>query len=48
MAVLLIKQYFDFAYGLVIQFYALRRGEIVFSGDRESVSREDMPAAVSV
>lgn len=48
MAILLVEQYFDFAYGLADQFYALRRGEIVLSGDRESVSREDMLAAVSV
>lgn len=48
MAILLVEQYFDFAYGLADQFYALRRGEIVLSGDRASVSREDMLAAVSV
>lgn len=48
MAILLVEQYFDFAYGLADQFYALRRGEIVLSGARGSVSREDMLAAVSV
>lgn len=48
MAILLVEQYFDFAYGLADQFYALRRGEIVLSGDRRCVSRSDLLAAVSV
>ncbi|MBV1927670.1 MAG: urea ABC transporter ATP-binding subunit UrtE [Rhodobacteraceae bacterium] len=48
MAILLVEQYFDFAYGLADQFYALRRGEIVLSGDHDTVSRADMLAAVSV
>lgn len=48
MAILLVEQYFDFAYGLADQFYALRRGEVVLSGAKSDVSRDEMLLAVSV
>ena len=48
MAILLVEQYFDFAYGLAEQFYALRRGEVVLSGAKEEVGRAAMLEAVSV
>ncbi|QEW22494.1 LIV-I protein F [Marinibacterium anthonyi] len=48
MAILLVEQYFDFAYGLADRFYALRRGSVVLSGAKEEVGREAMLEAVSV
>ena len=48
MAILLVEQYFDFAYGLADEFYALRRGAVVLSGAKEEVGREAMLEAVSV
>jgi len=48
MAIVLVEQYFDFAFNLADRFYALRRGEIVLSGDRETVSRDELLQAVSV
>ncbi|OWU70002.1 urea ABC transporter ATP-binding subunit UrtE [Marinibacterium profundimaris] len=48
MAILLVEQYFDFAYGLAEQFYALRRGQVVLSGAKEMVGRDAMLEAVSV
>jgi len=48
MAILLVEQYFDFAYGLADHFYALRRGAVVLDGPRAQINREEMLAAVSV
>lgn len=48
MAILLVEQYFDFAYGLADRFYALRRGAVVLSGAKDAVGREAMLEAVSV
>lgn len=48
MAILLVEQYFDFAFGLGERFYALRRGEVVMNGAKSEVSRAQMLEAVSV
>ncbi|MGV6848528.1 MAG: urea ABC transporter ATP-binding subunit UrtE [Marinibacterium sp.] len=48
MSILLVEQYFDFAFNLADRFYALRRGAVVLSGDRDEIGREAMLAAVSV
>ena len=48
MAILLVEQYFDFAYGLADEFYALRRGSVVLSGAKDEVGRAAMLEAVSV
>ncbi len=48
MAILLVEQYFDFAYGLADGFYALRRGAVVLSGAKDDVGRDAMLEAVSV
>lgn len=48
MAIILVEQYFDFAFDLADHFYALRRGEVVLDGARAEVKRETLLAAVSV
>ncbi|MEM8630813.1 MAG: urea ABC transporter ATP-binding subunit UrtE [Pseudomonadota bacterium] len=48
MAVLLVEQYFDFAYGLADQIYAMRRGEISFQGARKDMPRDELLAAVAI
>jgi len=48
MAIVLVEQYFDFAYGLADRFLALRRGEVVLRGTPAELSRDDMLAVVSV
>ena len=41
MAIILVEQYFDFAYTLADHFYVLRRGAVAKSGARAYFSRED-------
>ena len=48
MAIILVEQYFDFAYALADHFYVLRRGAVAKSGARADFSREDLRAEVSV
>jgi urea transport system ATP-binding protein len=48
MAIVLVEQYFDFAYGLADQFYVLRRGAVSASGPRESFEQGALRAEVSV
>jgi urea transport system ATP-binding protein len=48
MAIVLVEQYFEFAYRLADRFCVLERGEVKMSGDRESVSKDSLRDAVSV
>lgn len=48
MAIILVEQYFDFAYELADRFVVLRRGEVTLSGDKASVMRSDLMAGVAV
>ncbi len=48
MAIVLVEQYFDFAFGLADRFYVFRRGQVQMSGTRDTLSREALRAAVSV
>lgn len=48
MAIVLVEQYFDFAYELADQIVVLKRGEIVKNACRAEVNREEILAAVSV
>lgn len=48
MAIILVEQYFDFAYGLADNFYAMRRGEIVLDGSKDDVDKDKLRDAVSV
>lgn len=48
MAIILVEQYFDFAYDLADQFYAMRRGEVILSGPRAEVGKEQLREAVSI
>lgn len=48
MAIVLVEQYFDFAYGLADRFYVLRRGAVALEGRKATLSREVLRATVSV
>ncbi len=48
MAIVLVEQYFEFAYDLADRFSVLRRGEVIMSGAKSEVSRETLLKSVSV
>ena len=48
MAIILVEQYFDFAYGLADRFYVLKRGSVALEGDKATFSRDVLRATVSV
>ena len=48
MAIVLVEQYFDFAYGLADRFVVMRRGSVSLAGRRDEVDRAELVSAVSV
>ena len=48
MAIVLVEQYFDFAYDLGDAFYVLNRGTVALSGCKEALSREALRAGLSI
>ncbi len=48
MAIILVEQFFDFAYGIADQFCVLRRGKVISSGSKSSISKADLLKGVSV
>ncbi len=48
MAIILVEQYFDFAFDLADRFYVLKRGETVLSVCKADATREQVQAAFSV
>lgn len=48
MAIVLVEQYFEFAYGLADQFYVMRRGAVSTSGPAGSFDKQDLRGKVSV
>ena len=47
-AVVLVEQYFDFAFKLADEFYALNRGDVVLNEGKASLARKQLLAAVSI
>jgi len=48
MAIILVEQYFDFAFDLSNFIYAMKRGEILISGRTDSVEKNAFKDAVSI
>ena len=48
MAIILVEQFFDFAYDLADRFVVLRRGEVVLEGRKGAVERDALLEGVSV
>ena len=48
MAIVLVEQYFDFAYELADQFYVLERGAVVLEGRKADMDKDTLLRAVSV
>ncbi|EAQ01773.1 branched-chain amino acid ABC transporter, ATP-binding protein [Pseudooceanicola batsensis HTCC2597] len=48
MAIILVEQYFEFAYGLADRFYVMRRGEVTASGTKADLTKDQLMAEVSV
>lgn len=43
-----VEQYFDFAFGLADQIYAMMRGEIVYEGQKSKISKAKLRKSVGV
>ncbi|MGB0682232.1 MAG: urea ABC transporter ATP-binding subunit UrtE [Magnetovibrionaceae bacterium] len=48
MGILLVEQYFDFAYDLADHFVALERGRVILDGTRDEFTRDEILATVTV
>ena len=48
MAIVLVEQYFDFAFGLADQFVVLERGAVTLTGTKKEIDREQLLSRVSV
>ncbi len=48
MAIVLVEQYFDFAFDLADHIAVLRRGEVIHSGARDGIPRNELLSKVSV
>jgi len=48
MAILLVEQYFEFAYGLADYIYSMRRGEIILDGAKSRLKKKDVLETISV
>lgn len=48
MAIILVEQYFDFAYGLADRFYVLKRGALALEGSKQKLAKDTLRATVSV
>jgi urea transport system ATP-binding protein len=48
MAIVLVEQYFEFAYGLADRFVVMKRGEVSMAGTRSELTKETLKGAVSV
>ncbi|OWU83331.1 urea ABC transporter ATP-binding protein [Oceanicola sp. 22II-s10i] len=48
MAIILVEQYFEFAYGLADHFYVMKRGAVTASGAKGEIAKERLMAEVSV
>ncbi|MEJ2020257.1 MAG: ABC transporter ATP-binding protein, partial [Maritimibacter sp.] len=47
-AIVLVEQYFEFAYGLADRFCVLRRGEVIREGRKADLEKADLLQSVSV
>ena len=47
-AIVLVEQYFDFAYELADQFYAMQRGKMILSGSKSDLSKSDLLKTMSI
>lgn len=48
MAIVLVEQYFDFAYARADRFTVLQRGKVITEGDKISLTEDELRASVSV
>ena len=48
MAIVLVEQYFEFAYGMADRFFVLRRGQVTLSGSKNELAKDDLRKGVSV
>ena len=48
MAIVLVEQYFEFAYNLADRFYVMKRGEVTASGTKSDITKDALMATVSV
>ena len=47
-AIVLVEQYFDFAFGLADQIYAVKRGEVVYESKKSTIDKSKLRTSVGV
>ena len=48
MAIVLVEQYFDFAFGLADQIYAVKRGQVVYESKKSTIDKSKLRTSVGV
>ena len=48
MAIVLVEQYFDFAFGLADQIYAVKRGKVVYESKKSTIDKSKLRTSVGV
>ncbi len=48
MTILLVEQYFDFAFNLSDYFYVMQRGKIIKKGDKEKLDKKLLKSQLSI
>jgi urea transport system ATP-binding protein len=48
MAIVLVEQYFDFAYDLADSFYVFERGKVTMQGRKDTLTREQLRQGLSI
>ena len=48
MAIVLVEEYFDFAFGLADQIYAVKRGEVVYESKKSTIDNSKLRKLVGV
>ena len=48
MAIVLVEQYFDFAFGLADQIYASKCGEVVYESKKSTIGKSKLRTSVGV
>ena len=48
MSIVLVEQYFEFAYGLADRFLVMHQGQVTLSGDKATLTKAQLLEGVSV
>ena len=48
MAIVLVEQYFDFAFGLADRIYAVKRGKVVYESKKSTIDKSKLRTSLGV